>query len=68
MSLAISCAHAQDYPAKSIRLIVPLAPGGGNDTAARVVGHRLGEALGQQVVVDNRPGARGTIRRMLLAG
>ena len=54
--LAASCTSAQDYPTKTIRLIVPLAPGGGNDTAARVVGHKLGEALGQQVVVDNRPG------------
>ena len=59
--LMVSCACAQDYPTKSIRLIVPLAAGGGNDTAARVVGHKLGEALGQQVVVDNRPGGGSVI-------
>ncbi len=40
--LAASCTYAQDYPTKTIRLIVPLAPGGGNDTAARVVGHKKG--------------------------
>lgn len=65
--LACGIAAAQDYPGKSIRLIVPLAPGGGNDTAARVVGHRLGEALGQQVVVDNRPGGGSVIASEIAA-
>ena len=65
--LAISCTYAQEYPHKSIRLIVPLAPGGGNDTAARVVGHKLGEALGQQVVVDNRPGGGSVIASEIVA-
>ena len=67
MLLAISCTYAQEYPHKSIRLIVPLAPGGGNDTAARVVGHKLGEALGQQVVVDNRPGGGSVIASEIVA-
>lgn len=53
-------AYAQSYPTKPIRLIVPYPPGGGNDTLARLFGVKLTEAWGQQVVVDNRPGA-GTI-------
>jgi tripartite-type tricarboxylate transporter receptor subunit TctC len=48
---------AQGYPAKPIRFIVPYAPGGSSDVLARTLGQKLGEALGQQLVVDNRPGA-----------
>jgi tripartite-type tricarboxylate transporter receptor subunit TctC len=54
-------AHAQSYPAKTIRLIVPFAPGGPNDFLGRLVGQKVTEQVGQTVVVDNRGGAGGTV-------
>jgi len=54
-------ATAQDFPSRAITMIVPFPPGGGNDTMARIVASKLSAALGQQVVVDNRPGANGVI-------
>ena len=59
--LGCSAAWAQNYPSKPIRFILPFPPGGGTDTLARIVGQRLGENLGQTMVLDNRPGAGANI-------
>ncbi len=60
LALAAS-AHAQDYPARSVTLIVPYPAGGGVDAMARIVADKLSAALGQQVMVDNRAGGSGLV-------
>jgi tripartite-type tricarboxylate transporter receptor subunit TctC len=56
-----SLAQAQDYPNRPIRLVVPFPPGGPNDVIGRVVGQKMQELLGQPIIIDNRPGAGGTL-------
>lgn len=60
-ALGASPANAQTWPAKPVRLVVPYVPGGATDLVSRTVAERLTVVFGQQVVVDNRPGATGTI-------
>src|SRR5258706_4712499 len=56
-----SLAPAQEYPAKPVRMVVGFPPGGGTDVVARIVTPRYSELLGQPVVIENRPGATGTV-------
>ena len=60
-------AGAQAFPSSPIRLVVGYPPGGGTDTTARVVAQKLSETLGQQVVVENKPGATGIIAGQYVA-
>jgi len=74
-NLVLSCATAfaplalaQEFPARQpVKLIVTFAPGGGSDTIARTLNTKIGEALGQTVIVENKPGANGAIGADLVA-
>lgn len=76
-SIALACglslaalafpAHAEDYPTRSIRLIIPFPPGGSNDVVGRIIANQLGQKLGQTVFVDNRAGAGGVVGSDLAA-
>ena len=66
-ALLATPATAQDYPTKPIRIIVPFGPGGGGDIVGRIFGQALQDKLGQPVVVENKPGAAGTIGNEFVA-
>ena len=61
LALSASAAQAQSYPARPVRVLVGFPPGGGTDILARVLTPKLSEYLGQQFVVENRPGASGNL-------
>jgi tripartite-type tricarboxylate transporter receptor subunit TctC len=61
LAVASAVAAAQDYPAKPIRIVVPVPPGGANDTLTRIIAPKLSESVRQPVIVENRPGANTTL-------
>ena len=67
LAQSTSTGSGQSYPARPVRIIVTVAPGGGNDFVARLVGQKLGERLGQQFIIDNRPGGGGTVATAAVA-
>jgi tripartite-type tricarboxylate transporter receptor subunit TctC len=64
---ACACVHAQGYPTRPVKMVVGFPPGGGTDVVARIIAPGLGEHLGQPVVIENRPGATGTVAAAMVA-
>ena len=61
VAMSHSYSHAQTFPTKPVRIVVPQTPGGASDALARIVGQKLSEKWGQPVVIENRAGAGGNI-------
>src|SRR6185503_20392495 len=61
VSAAVDSARAQNYPARALTLVIPFAPGGSTSIVGRAIADKMGDVLGEKVVVDNRPGAGGTV-------
>ena len=62
-----TCANAQTYPARPVTFVVPIAPGGGTEFLARLLGQRLEQRLGKPFVIENRPGGGGVIGALSVA-
>jgi len=67
MAAGYAAAQSQSYPARPIRMIIPFSPGGATDTPARLIAQKLPDAIGQPVIVDNRPGAGSAIGSEIVA-
>ena len=67
IAASMTCAIAQDFPQRPVRLVAPFSAGGGADAAARLVAEKLPASFGKQVVVDNRPGASSIIGTEIVA-
>src|SRR5688572_2661897 len=66
-ALIAAPAHAQQFPTRTLRIVVGFAPGGSADVLSRIMGQRLAESLGQQVIIENRPAAGGTVATDIVA-
>ena len=67
LAVVAGAASAQTWPARPVKLVVPFSPGAGTDALSRIVAQKMSEGLGQQIVVDNRPGAGGTLGTEIVA-
>jgi tripartite-type tricarboxylate transporter receptor subunit TctC len=67
LSLLAVAANAQSYPSKPISFVVPFGPGSGSDIVGRIIGQRLGTALGQSIIIENKPGGNGAIAAVQVA-